>query len=133
MKTHPAMRNRRVVSRRTFLRGAGVAISLPWLESLPVWGNPGSTSRATAPRRFAALFMGCGINADHWWAKGVGSKMELGKSLAPMEPLKAKMNFITGLFNVHATHVGIHPGQTGSILSGATRAFSTASAATPQH
>jgi hypothetical protein len=45
--------------------------------------------------------------------------MELGKSLAPMEPLKAKMNFVTGLFNVHATHVGIHPGQTGNILSGA--------------
>ena len=45
--------------------------------------------------------------------------MELGKSLGPMEPLKAKMNFVTGLFNVHATHVGIHPGQTGNILSGA--------------
>src|SRR6476661_4003920 len=63
--------------------------------------------------------MGCGINADHWWAKGSGAAMELGKSLAPMEPLKAKMNFVTGLFNVHATHVGIHPGQTGNILSGA--------------
>ena len=45
--------------------------------------------------------------------------MELGKSLAPMEPLKKKMNFITGLFNQHATGVGIHPGQTGNILSGA--------------
>ena len=28
------------------------------------------------------------------------------------------MNFVTGLFNIHATHVGIHPGQTGNILSG---------------
>src|SRR5204862_3088510 len=37
----------------------------------------------------------------------------------PMEPLKTKMNFITGLFNKHATGVGIHPGQTGNILSGA--------------
>ena len=118
MKTHPATRNRRAVSRRTFLRGTGVAMALPWLESLPVWGEPAVTA-VTAPRRFAALFMGCGINADHWWAKGVGEKMELGKSLAPMEPLKSKMNFITGLFNVHATHVGIHPGQTGNILSGA--------------
>jgi hypothetical protein len=118
-KTHPAMRNRRALSRRTFLRGTGVAMALPWLESLPVWGETPVAGAATAPKRFAALFMGCGINADHWWAKGVGEKMELGKSLAPMEPLKAKMNFITGLFNVHATHVGIHPGQTGNILSGA--------------
>jgi hypothetical protein len=45
--------------------------------------------------------------------------MELGKCLEPMEPLKTKMNFIKGLFNKHATGVGIHPGQTGNILSGA--------------
>lgn len=45
--------------------------------------------------------------------------MELGKSLEPMEPLKTKMNFITGLFNRSAVGVGIHPGQTGNILSGA--------------
>ena len=44
--------------------------------------------------------------------------MELGKSLAPMEPLKAKMNFITGLYNKPSTGVGIHPGMTGNILSG---------------
>jgi hypothetical protein len=45
--------------------------------------------------------------------------MELGKSLEPMSTLKPKMNFITGLFNKHSTGVGIHPGQTGNILSGA--------------
>jgi hypothetical protein len=109
-------------SRRTFLRGAGVVMALPWLESIPVWGDTVSGANvagAIAPKRFAAVFMGCGINSDHWWAKGAGSSMELGKSLAPMEPLKAKMNFVTGLFNAHAMHVGIHPGQTGNILSGA--------------
>ena len=45
--------------------------------------------------------------------------MELSKSLQPMAPLKEKMNVITGLFNKQATGVGIHPGQTGNILSGA--------------
>jgi hypothetical protein len=110
------------VSRRTFLRGTGVAMALPWLESLPVWGDVTTATGGAAaayPKRFAAVFMGCGINADHWWAKGSGAEMELGKSLQPMIPLKEKMNFVTGLFNVHATHVGIHPGQTGNILSGA--------------
>lgn len=109
------------LSRRTVLRGAGVAMSLPWLESIPVWGSEtvAGDEPAATPKRFAALFMGCGINRTHWWAKGSGSDMELGKSLAPMEPLKEKMNFITGLFNENATHVGIHPGQTGNILSGA--------------
>jgi len=45
--------------------------------------------------------------------------MELSKSLEPMEPLKEKMNVVHGLFNKNATGVGIHPGQTGNILSGA--------------
>src|SRR5436309_4882830 len=109
------------ISRRTFLRGAGVTMALPWLESLPVWGAPTILGNAPvpAPKRFAALFMACGINSDHWWARGSGADMELGKSLEPMAPVKAKMNFVTGLFNKRATDVGIHPGQTGNILSGA--------------
>ncbi len=104
------------IARRTFLRGAGVAVALPWLESLPVWGRePG----AAPPKRFAALFMGNGINANHWWAKGEGAAMELGRSLQPLAPLKTKINLIHGLFNKSATGVGIHPGQTGNVLSGA--------------
>lgn len=117
-------------SRRTLLRGAGVAMALPWLESIPVWGSSCLAAEAGAdlaagiaasgfPKRFAALFMACGINSTHWWAKGSGAEMELSKSLEPMAPYKAKMNFIDGLFNKKATGVGIHPGQTGNILSGA--------------
>ena len=45
--------------------------------------------------------------------------MELGTCLEPLAPLKTKINVINGLFNKHATGVGIHPGQTGNILSGA--------------
>lgn len=108
------------VSRRTLLRGVGVTVGLPWLESLPVWGSTVPTSHpADFPKRFAALFMACGVNPNHWWAKGTGKNIELGNSLAPMEPLKEKMNFISGLFNKNSMGVGIHPGQTGNILSGA--------------
>jgi hypothetical protein len=108
-------------SRRRFLRGVGVVMALPWLESIPVWGAapPKDGTPGPFPKRFAALFMGNGINSQHWWAKGSGAGMELGKSLEPMTPLRSKMNFVTGLFNKHATGVGIHPGQTGNILSGA--------------
>jgi hypothetical protein len=96
-------------------------MALPWLESVSAWGATAAAGDAAGPfpKRFAALFMGNGINAKHWWAKGSGAEMELGRSLEPMAPFKARMNFITGLFNRHATGVGIHPGQTGNILSGA--------------
>lgn len=108
-------------SRRTLLRGAGVALALPWLESKSVWGSPSTSMGRTgaSPRRFAVLFIGNGINEKHWWAKGEGATMQLGKSLEPLLPLREKMNFITGLFNKAATDVGIHPPQTGNILSGA--------------
>lgn len=104
------------ISRRTLLKGVGVAMALPWLESLPVWG---ATEESVPPKRFAALFMGNGINPDHWWAKGAGAEMELSKSLAPLAPYRKQLNVISGLFNKNATGVGIHPGQTGNILSGA--------------
>ncbi len=107
------------MSRRVFLRGAGVVMALPWLESLPVWGLA-DTPKAAAelPRRFVVQFMGTGINPTHWWAKGEGASMELSKSLQPLDPYKTKLNFINGLFNKPSTGVGIHPGMTGNILSG---------------
>ena len=111
----------RRATRRTFLRGVGVTMALPWLESVPVWGaSPLSGDvPAPCPKRFAALFMGCGVNPTNWWAKGSGESMELGRCLEPLAPLKAKINVVNGLFNKHATGVGIHPGMTGNILSGA--------------
>ncbi|MGH9632747.1 MAG: DUF1552 domain-containing protein [Bryobacteraceae bacterium] len=105
------------ISRRTVLRGAGVTMALPWLESLPCFGEP--TATASFPKRFAVLFMGNGVNEDHWGSEGMGAGMKLSKTLAPLEPLKHKINVIHGLFQKPATGQGIHPAQTGSLLSGA--------------
>jgi TAT (twin-arginine translocation) pathway signal sequence len=71
------------ISRRTFLRGAGVVMALPLLESLPVWGVDSAAAPPRVPRRFAAVFMGNGINLNHWWAKVSGAGMELSKTLEP--------------------------------------------------
>jgi hypothetical protein len=108
------------ISRRLFLRGAGVVMALPWLESIPVWGAAEEAPKAasTLPKRFVVQFMGTGVNPNHWYAKGRGSAMELSKSLQPLEPYKTKLNVIDGLFNRPSTGVGIHPGMTGNILSG---------------
>jgi hypothetical protein len=108
----------RRVSRRTVLHGAGVTMALPWLESLSAFAD--TSTPAAFPKRFAVLFMGNGVNEDHWSAEGSGPDMKLGKTLAPLEPLKHKINVIHGLFHKRATGQGIHPAQTGSLLSGAT-------------
>jgi hypothetical protein len=106
------------ISRRALLKGVGVTMALPWLESLSGWGSE-SASTAAHPQRFAALFMGNGISPNNWWAKDSGAEIQLSKSLEPLSALRPRLNVISGLFNKHATGVGIHPGQTGNILSGA--------------
>jgi len=93
-------------------------MALPWLESLSAFAD--TSTPAAFPKRFAVLFMGNGVNEDHWSAEGSGPDMKLGKTLAPLEPLKHKINVIHGLFHKRATGQGIHPAQTGSLLSGAT-------------
>lgn len=100
------------ISRRAVLRGAGCAVALPWMESF-------AGAAAEAPKRFAVVFLGNGINENHWNAEGNGDSMALSKSLAPLEPLKKKINVIDGLYVKALTSQGIHPGQTGSLLSGA--------------
>ena len=85
------------VSRRTLLRGAGVALALPWLESL--------TPRASAdvpkkPKRFVAIYLPNGA-PDFFVppAAGVGNAWQLSSILDPLAALKAKVTVISGLEN----------------------------------
>ena len=109
------------LSRRAMLRGLGVTMALPWLESLPVWGDePGGNSKASeAPVRLAVLFAGNGFHGKEWWAKGEGRAMELGQVLTPLSDFREKLLFVRGLYNAEAQKGNIHSSQTGNLLSGA--------------
>jgi uncharacterized protein DUF1552 len=108
-------------SRRTMLRGLGVSMALPWLESCPVWGDePGASQRGSeAPVRLAVLFSGNGFHSKQWWAKGAGYDLEFGQVLAPLHDFRQRTLFIQGLFNAEAQKGNIHSSQTGNLLSGA--------------
>jgi len=107
--------------RRTFLRGVGVTMALPWMESFTVWGDeaPAAPPASQAPVRLAVLFSGNGFHSREWWAKGEGKNMELGKVLAPLTDFREKMLFVRGLYNEEAQKGNIHSSQTGNLLSGA--------------
>ena len=85
------------INRRHFLRGMGVALSLPWLESLNAWGA--TSAKDGAPRRLAVCFMGNGVNPHHWGANNGPGGLELLKTLSPLEPLKDKLLVFKGLWN----------------------------------
>src|SRR3954454_9274817 len=107
------------MSRRTFLRGAGVTMALPCLESLRAAGGDAAKAGAEAPVRFACLFAGNGFHSKEWWAKGEGAAMELGKVLESLHPFREKTLFLRGLYNAEALIGGIHSCQTGNLLTGA--------------
>lgn len=97
-------------------------MALPWLESIPVWGDELTStaqSSSLAPVRMAVLFAGNGFHGKEWWAKGEGKAMELGQVLSPLSSLREKLLFVQGLYNVEATKGNIHSSQTGNLLSGA--------------
>jgi hypothetical protein len=108
-------------SRRKFLRGLGVTMALPWMESLVVWGDEtkAAVAGSEAPVRLAVVFSGNGFHSKEWWAEGEGKQMVLGQVLAPLTDLREKMLFIRGLYNEEALKGNIHSSQTGNLLSGA--------------
>ena len=86
----------RVLSRRNLLRGAGVAITLPWLESL---APRVATAQAAAPRlRFLPIFLPNG-SAEVWTPGGQAGAWQLSSILEPFAELKAKMQVLTNLEN----------------------------------
>jgi hypothetical protein len=108
------------LSRRGFLRGVGVTMALPWLESVPVWGDERPKHVPSEPPvRFAVLFAGNGFHSKEWSARGEGKDMELGKVLEPLRPFREELLFLRGLYNQEALVGGIHSAQTGNLLTGA--------------
>ena len=103
------------------LRGLGVSIALPWMESLTAAGEPAVAGAAAAapPLRLAVLFAGNGFHSKEWWAEGSGGEMKLGKVLEPVADFREKMLLVKGLYNEQARKGNIHSSQTGNLLSGA--------------
>ena len=111
-------------SRRQFLRGAGVTLALPWLESLPILAQDGHVSVAAKankpPVRFAHIFFSNGVEPAHWWARGQGREMEFGPGAQPLAPIREDLIFLRGLYHQKAfVSTSPHLGRM-NLLSGAT-------------
>ena len=86
------------LSRRSLLRGAGVALGLPWLEAMaPAAGRTSVAGKP--PVRMAALYMPNGAYPDTWTPKGQGRDFQLSYCLDPLVSLKNDIVVLSNLWN----------------------------------
>jgi hypothetical protein len=93
----------RTLPRRTFLKGAGISLALPWLDAMRVRG----AAPTDTPRRAVFCFFGLGLNGRDFTPADTGPKYTLTPILKPLEALRTDFTVISGL---KLTHSGGHVG-----------------------
>ena len=94
------MKHRRFpISRRTLLRGSGVALGLPWLEAMAAAPARTTTGKAAAPVRMAVLYMPNGVHPAMWTPEGEGRDFKLSPTLEPLTDFKDDLIVPTQLWN----------------------------------
>ena len=93
--------------RRTFLRGMGATLALPLLDAMV----PALSARAPGTPRFAAVYVGNGMNMWDWTPPTEGKGFELSPILQPMERFRRHTLVLSGLDNYPATDQGDTGGQ----------------------
>ncbi|MCA8987221.1 MAG: DUF1552 domain-containing protein [Planctomycetaceae bacterium] len=83
------------VDRRTFLRGAGVVMGLPWLEAMT--SSAMAQETVAVPTRLACIFFPNGAIMPDWTPEGTGKDFQLSKTLSSLAPVREDCLFLSGL------------------------------------
>jgi len=90
-------------NRRHFLRGTGVLIALPALESIGFrrFASAADTAPATPPKRMVFLGFGFGVTQETWFpnVEQIGAEYDLSEGLAPLARHKADFTVVQGCSN----------------------------------
>ena len=101
----------KTLSRRTMLKGMGVAMALPMLDAMVPGGSALAQSRkAAAPTRMAMVFAPNGVNYEHWLPTAEGKRYNFSPTLKPLEQVRRHINVVTGLTLDKARANGDGPG-----------------------
>lgn len=93
----------RKIDRRTILRGAGVAMALPWMTAMQKACAGDATQES--PRRFVSMSLGLGLLADNLNPKQAGRDYEPSLYLKPLQDLRDQMTIVSG-----SSHPGVGGG-----------------------
>src|SRR3954469_24988087 len=96
------------LSRRTLLKGAGVAVALPFLDAM-VPAATAQAQTAAAPKMRAGFFYiphgaimyntAHGPAMDRWTPSGAGTDFKLNAIMQPLEPFKKYVSSVGNLVN----------------------------------
>src|SRR5688572_29040986 len=103
------------LSRRTFLRGAGVSLALPVLDAMRPARAAGA---AKPPVRTAFLYFPNGVWQKGWIPEKVGRDYDLPFSLAPLARLHSEVLVLSGLDKKHSVGGDGHYAKTANFLTG---------------
>jgi hypothetical protein len=108
------------LSRRTFLRGAGVTVGLPLLDAMiPAWTALAQTAASPKPR-MGFMYLPHGAIMDQWTPVADGTSFELTPILKPFAPFQKQLTIVSGLENKGAIAPPVHALSPGTWLSGVT-------------
>ncbi len=87
------------IHRRTFLRGLGTAVALPFLSSAPVVRAAAAAGAVAGkpPLRMAFVYVPNGANMADWTPKEVGASFELPRILQPLSEVREQVSVLSGL------------------------------------
>ncbi len=85
------------LSRRTFLKGTGVSLALPLLESMVPAGTALAATAAAPKTRLGCIYIPHGATMDKWTPKGEGTAFEFSEILQPLAPFRDRVNVISDL------------------------------------
>jgi hypothetical protein len=105
--------------RRTFLRGMGAAVALPFLESMSPAMTPLAQSPAKPPLRFGAVYLPNGCVMDNWTPKTTDGTLDFKPVLKPLEAFRDQITVIGNLTRAGGKYSTDHAVSSAGWLSGA--------------
>src|SRR5688500_9356004 len=104
--------------RRTFLRGMGVSLALPLLDSMIPARTLLAQTAARPVTRLGFVYFPHGAVMNSWTPAAVGAGFEFTPILKPLEPFRDQLNVITGLAHAAADTTAVHSLSPTTWLSG---------------
>jgi hypothetical protein len=104
--------------RRTFLRGMGVTLALPLLDSMiPAQTLTRNTAAAPSPR-LGFVYVPHGAIMDNWTPATEGAGFEFTRILKPLEPFRDRLTIVSGMGHRAADSTAVHSLSPTTWLSG---------------